>query len=129
MRTALTPLLIAGALLAATCGSDDSKPTTAKSAAAQTDGGACPDGEVRFGIEPYEAPAKLTPAYQVLASALQHKLGCPVKLQIVQDYSAEVLAMRNGQLDVAEFGPLGFVFAYQKAHAEPLVSFGQTDGK
>lgn len=125
MRPALTSLLIAGALLAAACGSDENTKTAADAGS----GAGCPNGEVRFGIEPYEAPAKLTPAYQVLASALQRKLGCPVKLQIVQDYSAEVLAMRNGQLDVAEFGPLGFVFAYQKAHAEPLVSFGEPNGK
>src|SRR5262245_42905253 len=72
----------------------------------------CPGGSVRFGIEPYEDPAKLTPAYKVLAAALQKSLGCTVKLQIVEDYPAEVLAMRNKKLEIAEFGPLGFVFAY-----------------
>jgi len=88
----------------------------------------CPGGSVRFGIEPYEDPAKLTPAYKVLAGALQKSLGCPVKLQIVEDYPAEVLAMRNKKLEIAEFGPLGFVFAYQRAHAQPLVSFADSKG-
>ena len=44
-----------------------------------------------------------------------------MKLQIVESYAAEVLAMRNDQLDVAQFGPLGFVLASQRAGAEPLV--------
>ncbi|WLQ05819.1 phosphate/phosphite/phosphonate ABC transporter substrate-binding protein [Arthrobacter oryzae] len=88
----------------------------------------CPGGEIRFGIEPYEDPAKLKPAYDVLAAALEKKLGCPVEVQVVEDYAAEVLAMRNGKLDLGQFGPLGYVFASQKAGAEPLVSFG-TAGK
>jgi len=102
------------------------------SAGAATPGGAgvsCPGGRIRFGIEPYEDPAKLTPAYTVLASALQAKLGCPVKLQIVENYSAEVLAMRNGQLEMAEFGPLGYVFASRKANAEAVASFADGSGK
>jgi phosphonate transport system substrate-binding protein len=89
----------------------------------------CPDGRIRFGVEPYEDPARLTPAYQVLADALSQRLACPVDLQVVEDYSAEVLAMQNGRLDVAQFGPLGYVFAAQKAKAEPLVSFADGTGK
>ncbi|MFS8099986.1 phosphate/phosphite/phosphonate ABC transporter substrate-binding protein [Lentzea alba] len=92
--------------------------------------GDCPDnGRVRFGVEPYEAPDKLKPAYEVLAKALTTKLGCEVELQIVDDYAAEVLAMRNGKLDIAQFGPLGYVFASQKAKAEPLASFADGSGK
>jgi phosphonate transport system substrate-binding protein len=123
---------LAAAVIAGCGSNDDTKTTSTKAAtqssAASSDAG-CPNGRVRFGVEPYEDPAKLTPAYQVLAKALERQLGCPVKLQIVQDYSAEVLAMRNGQLDMAEFGPLGFVFAYQKANAQPLVSFANADGE
>ncbi|ONI89006.1 phosphonate ABC transporter substrate-binding protein [Actinosynnema sp. ALI-1.44] len=92
-------------------------------------GGPCPDGRIRFGIEPYEDPAKLKPAYEVLANALQNKLTCKVELQVVEDYSAEVLAMRNGKLDIAQFGPLGFVFASQKANAQAVASFADAKGK
>jgi len=88
----------------------------------------CPGGSVRFGIEPYEDPAKLTPAYKVLAGALQRALGCPVKLIIVEDYPAEVLAMRNKKLEIAEFGPLGFVFASQRANAQAVASFADAKG-
>lgn len=90
----------------------------------------CPnDGKVRFGVEPYEDPEKLKPAYEVLAKALAAKLGCEVELQVVDDYAAEVLAMRNGKLDIAQFGPLGYVFASQKAKAEPVASFADGSGR
>jgi phosphonate transport system substrate-binding protein len=131
----LTTLLLAfAALVAAGCGggTDEKTPSAASGSSASSGGSSdtgCPGGQVRFGIEPYEDPAKLTPAYTVLANALQRRLGCPVKLKIVEDYSAEVLAMRNDKLDVAEFGPLGFVFANQRANAEPLVSFGDASGR
>jgi phosphonate transport system substrate-binding protein len=135
-------LAVTGVLALAACGSSTSTATSSGSTsraagaanAAASSGAAaggkvtCPNGQLRFGIEPYEDPAKLTPAYTVLAQALQAKLGCPVKLQIVENYSAEVLAMRNGQLEVAEFGPLGFVFANQKAHAEAVASFADASG-
>ncbi|MGH3239338.1 MAG: phosphate/phosphite/phosphonate ABC transporter substrate-binding protein [Spirillospora sp.] len=90
--------------------------------------GSCPDGKVRFGVEPFEDAAKLTPAYKILGKALEDKLGCPVDVQIVQGYSAEVLALQNGKLEVAQFGPLGFVFASQRTGAEAVASFGNPDG-
>ncbi|MET9629161.1 phosphate/phosphite/phosphonate ABC transporter substrate-binding protein [Lentzea sp. NPDC006480] len=103
---------------------------TACGSATSTSSRECPNnGHVRFGVEPYEAPDKLKPAYEVLAKALTKKLGCEVELQIVDDYAAEVLAMRNGKLELAEFGPLGYVFAAQKAKAEPLASFADGTGK
>jgi phosphonate transport system substrate-binding protein len=36
--------------------------------------------------------------------------------------------MENGELEVAQFGPLGFVFANQRADAEPIASFGDAEG-
>ncbi|WP_018683862.1 phosphate/phosphite/phosphonate ABC transporter substrate-binding protein [Actinokineospora enzanensis] len=117
----IAAVLVAAGLALTACGNDKPADTAASAS--------CPNGEVKFGIEPYEDPGKLTPAYQVLTGALQRELKCPVKLQIVQDYSAEVLAMQNGKLELAEFGPLGFVFASRRANAEPLVSFGDAQGK
>ena len=98
------------------------------SASAATDSPTCPNGSIAFGIEPFEDPAKLEPAYQVLAEALEKKLDCPVEVSVLEDYSAEVLAMQNKKLDLGQFGPLGFVFAHERAGAEPLASFGLADG-
>ncbi|EYT54263.1 phosphonate ABC transporter substrate-binding protein [Leucobacter sp. UCD-THU] len=88
----------------------------------------CPDGKIRFGILPYEDPESLEPAYQVLAEALSEKLDCPVEVSITEDYAAEVLAMENDQLEIAQFGPLGFVFANERAGATAMVSFGDAEG-
>ncbi len=96
---------------------------------ASADSPTCPNGKIAFGIEPFEDPTKLKPAYQVLADALEEKLDCPVELNVLEDYSAEVLAMQNGKLDLGQFGPLGYVFASDRAGAEPLASFGLADGK
>lgn len=88
----------------------------------------CPNGQIRFGVEPFEDPARLTPAAQVLGDALSKSLNCPVAVQVTEDYSAEVLAMQNGKLDVGIFGPLGYVFASRRAKAEALASFGDANG-
>ncbi|MGJ0204474.1 phosphate/phosphite/phosphonate ABC transporter substrate-binding protein [Leucobacter sp. gxy201] len=99
------------------------------SAASGGDAITCPDGKIRFGILPYEDPEALEPAYRVLAEALSEKLDCPVEVTITEDYAAEVLAMENDQLEIAQFGPLGFVFANERADATALVSFGDAEGK
>ncbi len=133
MRTTRPLPTIAGALTLAAllgvsltgCGSGGDADASSSSSASST----CPDGKIRFGVEPFEDPAKLTPAYQLIAKSMSEQLGCPVKVQVVQDYSAEVLAMQNGQLELGQFGPLGYVFASQRAKAEPLASFGTADGK
>lgn len=125
MKTTLFtgPALALAAVLTLTgCGGPAASDTSAEAPPAT-----CPNGEIKFGIEPYEDPAKLKPAYDVLATALSKKLDCPVSVQVVEDYAAEVLAMRNGKLDLGQFGPLGYVFADAKAGAEPLVSFGTAE--
>lgn len=110
------------AALIAGCGGS----TAGESAAASSP--TCPNGKIRFGVEPYEDPAKLEPAYRAVADALGKKLDCPVEISIVEDYSAEVLAMQNGKLELAEFGPLGFVFASRRAGAQPVASFADASG-
>nr|WP_259863359.1 phosphate/phosphite/phosphonate ABC transporter substrate-binding protein [Brevibacterium casei] len=82
-----------------------------------------------FGIEPFEDPKKLEPAYKTVAESLSKTLDCPVEVQVLEDYSAEVLAMQNGKLDIGQFGPLGYVFASERAGAEPLASFGTAEGE
>jgi phosphonate transport system substrate-binding protein len=87
-----------------------------------------PGGALRFGVEPSEAVARLTPAYESLTKAISEKLGCPVELFITTSYNAEIEAMRNGKLDVAQFGPLGYVLAHQIAGADAIATFSDAHG-
>ena len=90
---------------------------------------ACPNGTLTFGVEPYDNASVLVSAYQAMSTALGKALGCKVNLEVAQSYVAEILAMKNGKLDMGEFGPAGFVFASQQAGAVPMVSFATTGGQ
>jgi phosphonate transport system substrate-binding protein len=90
----------------------------------------CPnDGTVRFGVEPYDSAARLTPIYEKLGKLIGDKLGCKVQVFVATSYNAEIEAMRNDKLDIGEFGPLGYVLAHQVAKAEAVAAFGTADGK
>jgi phosphonate transport system substrate-binding protein len=90
----------------------------------------CPDGgTVRFGVEPYDTAARLVPIYQKLGELIGDKLGCKVEVFVATSYNAEIEAMRNGKLEIGEFGPLGYVLAHQVAKAEAVAAFGTAEGK
>jgi phosphonate transport system substrate-binding protein len=114
---------------AANPGTSQASTPAASQAASQAAASACPSGSLSFGVEPYDDAAKLIPAYTAMAQALGHELHCTVNLTIADSYVAEILAMKNGKLDIAEFGPLGYVFADQEAGAIPVASFADKDGQ
>ena len=103
--------------------------TTALPTFAQSNSDACPDGTLRFGVEPYEDAAVLAPAYQPLADALGASLNCKVELDITTNYTSEIEAMRNDKLDIAEFGPLAYVFAQKLANAQIVSTFSDDSGQ
>lgn len=90
----------------------------------------CPNGgTVRFGVEPYDTGAKLTPIYEKIAKLVGEKIGCDVQVFVATNYNAEIEAMRNGKLEVGQFGPLGYVLAHQIAKAEAVATFANAEGK
>jgi len=90
----------------------------------------CPNGgTVRFGVEPYDTSARLTPIYEKIGKMIGEKIGCKVEVYVATGYNAEIEAMRNGKLEVAEFGPLGYVLAHQVAKAEAVAAFGNAQNK
>ena len=90
----------------------------------------CPSGgAVRFGVEPYDTAARLVPIYEKIGKLISDKVSCKVEVFVATGYNAEIEAMRNGKLELAEFGPLGYVLAHQVAKAEALAAFGAADGK
>src|SRR5215467_2578159 len=111
----------------AACSSGSS--TTTAQSGSTTAHVACPNGTLTFGVEPYDNASVLIPAYQTLSTDLGKALGCKVNLQVAESYVAEILAMKNGKLDMGEFGPAGFVFASQQANAVPLASFADSNGQ
>ena len=65
----------------------------------------CPNnGTVRFGVEPFEAAAKLIPIYDHVGDLLGKKLGCKVRVFITNTYTAEIEAMRSGKLELGSSG-------------------------
>jgi phosphonate transport system substrate-binding protein len=88
-----------------------------------------PGGTVRFGVEPYDTTARLVPIYEKIGKLIGDKVGCKVEVFVATGYNAEIEAMRNGKLELAEFGPLGYVLAHQVAKAEAVAAFGAADGK
>jgi phosphonate transport system substrate-binding protein len=122
LHFAATSILLAGVL--AGCGGGTT-PTTAATNA----GSACPNnGTVRMGVEPYDDAAILVPVFQQLATALGKKLGCTIELTPTTNYTAEIEAMRNGKLELGEFGPLGYVLAHQIARAQAIATFTDRSG-
>jgi phosphonate transport system substrate-binding protein len=90
----------------------------------------CPNGgTVRLGVEPYDTTARLVPIYEKVGQLIGDKLGCKVEVFVATSYNAEIEAMRNGMLEIGEFGPLGYVLAHQVAKAEAVAAFGTADGK
>ena len=90
----------------------------------------CPaGGQIRFGVEPYDTAARLVPIYEKIGKLIGDKVGCPVQVFVATGYNAEIEAMRNGKLELAEFGPLGYVLAHQVAKAEAVGAFGGADNK
>jgi len=90
----------------------------------------CPEGGiVRFGVEPYDTAARLVPIYEKIGKLISDKIGCPVQVYVATGYNAEIEAMRNGKLELAEFGPLGYVLAHQVAKAQAVAAFGGADNK
>ena len=90
----------------------------------------CPnDGTVRFGAEPYESVAKLVPVYKNLGKILAKAIDCKVEVVITTNYTAEIEAMRHGKLEVAEFGPFGYVLAHKVAGAEAVAAFSNSHGQ
>src|SRR5215472_11514100 len=108
-------------LFATACGGAASTASSATST--------CPNGgTVRFGVEPFDAAAQLQPVYTQIATLLGSKLGCTVQIDITDNYTAEVEAMRAGKLEAGEFGPLGYVLAHKIANAQPVATFADKTG-
>jgi phosphonate transport system substrate-binding protein len=93
-------------------------------------GGICPaGGTIRFGVEPYDSNAILTPIYNQIGTLISQQVGCPVEIDIATSYNAEIEAMRAGKLEIGQFGPLGYVLAHKVADAQAVATVADANGK
>jgi phosphonate transport system substrate-binding protein len=90
---------------------------------------ACPHGDIKYGVIPYDASAAFVPLYHQIAHIISEKMGCPVDLLIGTSYNATIEAMRAGKIDVAEFGPLSYILANKIAGAEVVATYATPEGK
>ena len=72
---------------------------------------------------PQEGNPEFWATRKIFDEALSAVIGIPVEEYIATDYTACIEAMRTGQAQLADFGPLAYVFARERADAEALVNY------
>lgn len=108
--------LLALALLAAACGSEENPGQTSGEAGKGT-----PE-TLRVGLIPNIAPEEQRAKYEPFTRYLQDRLGVKVELFVATNYAGTVRALEAGQLDLAYLGGLTYVQARERTKIEPLVT-------
>jgi len=74
-----------------------------------------------FACIPYESELKLIEAFQSLADYIAEQTGIPVNLEIKKSYKEIIDGLSNGDIDLANTGPLVYIKAHDKSGAYALV--------
>ena len=82
-----------------------------------------------LGVHPYLSPKKILKKFTPLIQHLSEKLGRVVSLQIGKDYAEHVAQFEQGKLDIAYFGPAGYVELTQDIKNIPLLARLEVNGK
>lgn len=72
---------------------------------------------IRFGLIPSEDADKLIADSKPFISALEAKIGIPIKPFVAIDYSAVIEALKSNQLEIGFLGPAAYVLAKDKVGA------------
>jgi len=107
----LALLLMALALVAASCGDDAAPATTAATATTTEDPMAAWPETVVFGFIPSERGEELINDIKPFMDYLSEEVGVEFEGIVTADYNGLVVAMGNGQADFGAFGPFGYVQA------------------
>ncbi len=75
-----------------------------------------------FGVHPYLSPKKIFDKFSPLTKRLSEQLGRTVSLQIGKDYAEHVEQFKQGKLDMAYFGPAGYVELTTQVNDIPLLA-------
>jgi phosphonate transport system substrate-binding protein len=84
---------------------------------------------LRWGLIPADDAAEMLRQYQVVVDYLEDRLDMEIELQVTNDYTAAIEAMRNKHIDMAWFGPFSYILAVEQAGAEAIVNGFRRDTK
>ena len=84
---------------------------------------------LRWGLIPADDAAEMLRQYQVVVDYLEDRLDMEIELQVTNDYTAAIEAMRNKHIDMAWFGPFSYILAVEEAGAEAIVNGFRRDTK
>jgi len=85
---------------------------------------------LKMGLIPADDAAEMLRAYEPVKEYLSRELGIPVEIQVTNDYTAAIEAMKYKHIDMAWFGPFSYIMASDVAGAEAIVNgVRRSDGK
>lgn len=100
----------------------NSDQTTSQDTAATTIEQASKPEKLVIAYLPTEATETLADFRHAIQKDMEAALGVKVEEFLATDYNALVEAMRTGKADIANFGPLSYVQAHERANAEAIVA-------
>ncbi len=77
---------------------------------------------LRVGAVPAESKAKTIDQFAKFMDYLGRKTGCKIELYVADDYEGIINKMKQGDLDIAWFGPFSYVLAAESAGARVFAS-------
>ena len=77
---------------------------------------------LKWGLIPADDATEMIRQYQPVVDYLEEELGLEIEIEVTTDYTAAVLAMKYGHIDMAWFGPFSYVLAADEAGAEAIVN-------
>jgi phosphonate transport system substrate-binding protein len=77
---------------------------------------------LKMGLIPADDAAEMLRNYEPVAAYLKKTLELEVEIQVTNDYTAAIEAMRNKHIDMAWFGPFSYILAAEEAGAEAVVN-------
>lgn len=83
------------------------------------------EGEItvlRWGLIPADDATEMLRQYQPVVDYLEKELGLEIEIDVTTNYTAAILAMKYGHIDMAWFGPFSYILAAEEAGAEAIVN-------
>jgi phosphonate transport system substrate-binding protein len=77
---------------------------------------------LRWGLIPADDATEMLRQYEPMVEYMENELGLDIEIQVTTDYTAAIIAMANGHIEMAWFGPFSYILAAEEAGAEALAN-------